>query len=120
MRRTLPLLVLLALTGCLSFRELPPQSSGEQGALPSTVRVVRVDGTSQLLGNARQVGDTLRGVWPTSATRYAIPVSDVARIEARRFDRRRTAILVGSVLGAAGLLWAWYELSFEEVYAGAP
>lgn len=105
MKAPLVALLLFATTGCLTFRDLPYSRSAEAPRFPSTVRVIRTDGTTQLLGGARQVGDTIHGVWPTPHTRYAIPVSQVARIEVRRFDRRRTAAVggVAVVLGVA--LW---------------
>ena len=109
MRRALSALLLLVNTGCLSFRELSDPRIPAPGDLPSTLRVVRTDGTSQMLANVRLVADTIYGVWPTNRTRLAVPVSQVARLEVRRFDGWRTALLGGVVDGLGVALWLWIQ-----------
>ena len=83
--------------GCTSWRTNPvtPESFGPR-ASSSTVRVTVIDGTTFDLQSPHVAQDSLRGVDPQSGRPLTFALSDVQRLQARRFDTGRT---VGLVLG---------------------
>ena len=96
-------LCVLGLTGCSSWRQVPP----DPDVVPPTHERMRVhtrDRRTIVLADAAVVGDSLLGRFEKSATplvppvapgsRYAIAVADVERVEARRSDPAATVVVV--------------------------
>lgn len=98
--RTVVALALLAsviLSGCHGWR---PQTSPTAGAqLPNPARVTPMEGSEIVLRNATVSQDSLVGTGERGQ-RVALPLSQVRRVEARRVDGGRTALLVGGILAA--------------------
>jgi len=96
---------LLAVAGCFPHRLVEHPGIPAPEDFPQAVRVVRFDGTSQDLVNARVSGDTIHGeAW--DRRRFSIPAATVARLEVRRFSLRQTLTVVGTV-ALAVLLSTW-------------
>lgn len=107
-RRRLALAVLVPLlAACEMWVAQPASRPAPRSSLPARIRVTRTDATSLVLSDARIQGDTLRGSWVGHGGQpVAIPVAQVARVDARRFDWVATAgvvLLVAAVAGVWGL-----------------
>lgn len=103
---------LLHLFSCTAWviREGPPAST--LAATGDGVRVTTTDGRRFELARARVEGDSLVGErrarsGPGAVTdpRVALALDEVASVETREDSGRRTALLVGGILGGAILLF---------------
>ena len=97
----------LTLGGCMSWQ----QASGRPGALlarrPSTmIRVVNHQGRNVVLYRPFISGDSLGGYRDTSRadSRVAMPLSDVVRVEVRRFDVGQTVLALAAAGATAALV----------------
>lgn len=118
MRRSslVPLIVLLAAAGCTSWRPAPEPAPAAVRASPSeTVRIRRTNGSVILLHDAAVSGDSIVGQ-SDAFGRVAIATSDVAAVEVRRHDSRKTAGLLAGIAAFAGLL----ALAWSAVYQVQP
>jgi len=98
-RLTALVLLLVYLPACHSWRTetVAPQVVIE-AKHPDQIRIVRADGTKQVVHQPAVVADTLRG----TPGEPVIPMSDVRAVETRRVSGGRTMLLVvGGGLGAA-------------------
>jgi hypothetical protein len=108
----LALVVCLApavLAACSINRPIPaapePAALGDYLAAhrPPDLLITDSAGRARWIHNPRLDGDTLRGVRSRELPRWqvAIPLTTVRSVAAPQFSTGRTAVLVGSVLGAA-------------------
>ena len=95
-RLTALVLLLAYLPACQSWRTetVTPQAVIAANH-PEQVRVVRADGTKQVLHRPMVVADTLRG----SAGEPAIPLSDVQAVETRHGDPGKSLLLGVGIVG---------------------
>lgn len=99
------LLASMTLSGCQGWRAQTNPPSGAQ--LPNPARITRTDESMLVLRNAAVSHDSIVGqVGRSGATeRVAVPLSQVRRIDARRMDGARTALLgAGVLVGVFGLV----------------
>lgn len=103
----LPLLALLPLSGCTTWRTRAVPAAGSDGRLPDPVLVTRTDHSVLMLHAAVVQGDSIVGTTRADdrGARVAVALRDVERMEARGTDVLRTGavvVIVGVVvLGVA-------------------
>lgn len=95
-RLTALVLLLAYLPACQSWRTetVTPQAVVEANH-PDQLRVVRADGTKQVLHRPAIVADTIRG----RAGEPAIPLSDVQAVETRHGDPGKSLLLGVGIVG---------------------
>ena len=90
------LLVLLAAGGCTAVKNVRP-SSFIPAHSPPTVWVTYTDYSYVPVEQPHMVGDTLKGVWQGLAEPLAIPLNQIATVQARVPDYERTVILFSTL-----------------------
>ncbi len=100
----------LWLNACYTWRpvELAPTPTFRE---TERIRVVRSDGTRTELAAPLIVDDSLVGHRSRPVTRVAIPTTDIKRVEVRKLNGVRTALVVGGVAAAVYLALAAYAVS---------
>ena len=100
--RLLPLLLLVALPGCVTYWPQTPPAPGTATTIPGRVRVTRTDASSVMLVGVRVQGDSLRGTSADSLRQQvSIALRDVKRVEVRKQNTGATvALVLVSALGA--------------------
>ncbi|HEX8694135.1 MAG TPA: hypothetical protein VF746_17065 [Longimicrobium sp.] len=106
-RLALPLLVVLAAPGCVTYtaHQMPGPSSRER--LPNPVRVTRSDASTVLLFDAALAADSVVGFTgggSASGQRVAVAMGDVRMLESRKTNATGTAGLVAAAALAAGVV----------------
>lgn len=104
-RLTLPLLAVLAASGCTTWgpQRLPEPSSSQ--SLPSPVRVTRADASTLVVFDATMAADSLVGFTgddPASRLRVAVATSEVRKLEAKKTSAAATVGIVAAIALALG------------------
>ena len=93
--------LLLALTGCQSWRVQPVTPVDYvRTTRPDRIQVIRTDETTVEMHAPVVVGDSLRGLRTAKAIRpFTIPLEEVDRVAIRKFSLGRTALMILSIGG---------------------
>jgi hypothetical protein len=97
------LLLVTALGACTEWHvEATSPSEVVKTAHPSRLRITQTDSTQTVVEAPAIVGDSLRG--RVEGSPWAIALPDIAAVAVRRPGDGRSAMLVGGVLVAAGII----------------
>lgn len=106
-----PLLLLLALSGCVTMRRVKAPTSYLEASHPKVVRVTRADGNQFIMIGAHLDADTLMGFVQQSGGIHQfqeMTLAEVSRLEAEQRSPMRTGLAIGA--GVAGFASAWFLL----------
>ena len=118
-RHTVAALLVVVITGCYSWgRPAEPARPFDLSSEAQDIRVTRVDGSRVVVRRARIVGDSVVGVRLRSYRQVAIAVTEVAMVETRHPDERKTTQLALGALGGL-LVWTfWFRATYHPDLSG--
>jgi hypothetical protein len=105
-RAVLPFALLATLPACQRWHGTPLPGAGPSARqVPSPARVVLADGRTVVVWHGNVERDSLIGLTgelSAERTRFAVPVSQVRRMDGRGVDAAATGLTVAAVLAALG------------------
>ena len=100
------LIGVLGIGACTTMRRVPPAEFLAKNS-PDVVWVTHANKTVIPVAQPELAGDTIRGMWRGTQRPVAIPLNEVARVQARIRDPWRTAVL-GTALGVAAVASVYF------------
>lgn len=99
-------LLALALVGtaCASVRPVSDPQAFIPQANPRVVYVTHASGALLTIRGPRVTGDSLLGTWEGAAQTLALPLREVARVEAMQRDKTRTVLAIAGITVVTGAL----------------
>jgi hypothetical protein len=95
-------LLLIGVWACQSMQPVPVRFIPETN--PPVVYLSDGNGVTQAIANPRLSGDTVLGTTVGANVDVAVPLHEVQRVATVRLNRGRTAMLVGGLVAAGGLM----------------